>query len=74
MATKSAPRFWFAGKLVLTFILTAATFGVIVPNCIVPASPSHPAYFAWSGIIVAFLVSCMWIYCVWFWRRFDWVE
>jgi hypothetical protein len=68
MTSRTSQRLWFAGKLLLTILLIAATFAVVIPNCIVPAAPSHPAYFAWSGLAGAIIVSGGLIYCVWFWR------
>jgi protein-S-isoprenylcysteine O-methyltransferase Ste14 len=69
MATTRTPqKLWFAGKVFLTVLLIAVAFGVVIPNCVVPATPSHPAHVAWSGLIGAFIVSCGVVYCVWFWR------
>ena len=59
---------WFAAKRLLTVGLVIFAFAVVVPNCIVPATASHPRYFAWSGLIGPFLVSCIFVYCVWFWK------
>jgi uncharacterized membrane protein YkgB len=56
------------GKLLLTVLLITLSFAVAIPNCIVPATASHPQYFAWSGLFGPFLVSSIIIYCVWFWR------
>jgi len=68
MTAITSKRLWFAGKLLLTLVLIAATFGIVIPNCSIMATPSHPEHFAWSGLMGAFVVSGMWIYCVWFWK------
>jgi hypothetical protein len=65
---RASRRLLIAGKLLISVLLVVTAFAVIIPNCIVPATPSHPEYFAWSGLIGAFIVSCGVIYCVWFWR------
>jgi len=68
MTASTSKRLWFAGKLLLTLFLTVIAFAVVIPNCIVPAGPSHPAYFAWSGLIGPCIVTCGVVYCVWFWK------
>ncbi len=61
-------KLWFAAKLLLTLVVVLIAFAVVIPNCIVPASASHPGYFAWSGLAGPAIISCIGIYCVWFWK------
>jgi hypothetical protein len=68
MTTSKSKWLWLVGKLSLTLALIAIAFAVVIPNCMVPATPSHSAYFAWSGLIGPCIVACVVVYCVWFWR------
>ncbi len=68
MTAVISKRLWFAGKFLLTVILIALAFVAVIPNCIVPASVSHPEYFAWSGLIGPCIVFCGVVYSVWFWK------
>jgi hypothetical protein len=65
---RTSKRVWFAGRVLLSLVLILVAFAAVIPNCIVPGSPSHAAYFAWSGLIGPCVVACLVVYCVWFWR------
>jgi hypothetical protein len=53
----TSQKLWFIGKLLLTAVVTVVAFAIAIPNCIVPATASHPQHFVWSGLIGPFVVS-----------------
>ncbi|HYG34470.1 MAG TPA: hypothetical protein VEC99_06775 [Clostridia bacterium] len=66
--SSTSQRVWFVSKVLLTIVIVVVAFAVVIPNCIVPETVSHPRYFVWSGLIGPFLVSYVGVYCIWFWK------
>jgi hypothetical protein len=64
----TSPNRFVVARTLASVVLIFLAFAIVVPNCIVPANAATPQHFEWAGLIPPFLVSCIVIYCLWFWR------
>ena len=66
--SKTTQRRFVVARSVATVFVVLLAFALVVPNYIVPESGNIPRHFAWSGLMLPFLVSAIAVYCLWFWR------
>ena len=62
------PRRFVLVRKIVNVVFVLLTFMVIVPNCIVAATPTTPLHLAWVGLIPAFVISGIFTFCLWCWR------